>query len=86
MIGNSNKIFSFPNSNSNNNHKSILNSLQFHYAISYNCKNYNLNELNSKTLLNLGRYCFVRNKSIDWQIQMCMAKYSPYLILSNLLI
>ena len=68
LTGSSNKIFSFPNSNSNKIHKNILKQLKFQYAISEKFKNYKLKKLNSKNLLELGRFCFVRDKNIQWQI------------------
>ena len=84
LIGNSSKIFSFPNSKSNTHSQKILDSLKFNYAISESFKNYNLNKIESNQYLKFGRYCFLRNKSIDWQIQMCMSKFSPYIQMLNL--
>ena len=85
LTGSSKKIFSFPNSNRKTIHTEILKNLKYKYAISEKFKNYKLSQINSNNILELGRYCFVRNKNIQWQIQICKSKFSIYLALSKLL-
>lgn len=84
FTGCSKKIFSFPNSNRKKIHTEILKNLKFKYAISEKFKNYNLSQINSNNLLELGRYCFVRDKDIQWQIQICKSKFSIYSVLSKI--
>ena len=83
--GSSQKIFSFPNSNKNNMHTEILKNFNFKYAISEKFKNYKLSQINSNNQFELGRFCFVRDKNIQWQIQICKSKFSIYSSLSKLL-
>ena len=76
ILGYSSKIFSFPNSKSSLSSQTLLNEMKFNYAISDNFKNYNLNQIEPRQYFRFGRYCFLRNKNIDWQIQMCTSKFS----------
>lgn len=85
LTGSSEKIFSFPNSNRKEIHTEILKKNSFQYAISDKFKNYKLDRITSKNIFRLGRFCFVRNKDIQWQIQMCKSKFSIYLYLTKLL-
>ncbi len=84
LTGYSHKIFSFPNSNRNKIHTEILKNLNFNYALSEKFQNYKLNQINSNKLLELGRYCFVREENIEWQIRICNSRFSLYFFLSKL--
>jgi peptidoglycan/xylan/chitin deacetylase (PgdA/CDA1 family) len=85
ILGVTEKIFSFPVSKSNINHYKILQSLNFQYAFSDKFKVYDNKNILKQEKYHLGRFCFVRSKNLDWQIKLCMSKFSPYLFLSNLL-
>jgi len=85
IIGFSEKIFSFPSSQSNIDHYKILESMNFQYAISDKFKIYDNKDVFQQEKYHLGRYCFTRRKNLDWQIKLCMSNFSPYLLFSKLL-
>lgn len=82
-IGHSEKTFSFPNSAHNESNFKILRSMNFEHCLSRNYTNLKLESNNTNYSL-LERYCFVRSKNLNFQINLSRSKFSIYKFLSKI--